>query len=108
MRFLIVVALLLSLLVTIFAVQNNQPTSVKFLVWSVDGSSALVLMVTLLIGILIGVLLMLPGNLRSRLRTGELKRSLREAEAQSSPTVDDAPAAASSAPAEQTSDQADG
>ncbi len=90
MRFLILVALFLSLLVTIFAVQNNQPTTVKFLAWSVDGSSALVLMVTLILGILIGVMLMVPGSVRGRLRAGELRRSLRELEEQH-PTPTDQP-----------------
>lgn len=106
MRFLIVVALLLSLLVTIFAVQNNQPTTVKFLVWSVDGSSALVLMVTLLLGILIGVLLMLPGSLRGRLRTGELQRNLRDAETQNRTTTEPGGSMPASSP-ESPPDQSD-
>lgn len=80
MRLLVAIALLLSLLVTIFAVQNNAATSVKFLFWSVQGSFALVLMVTLIVGILVGVLLMLPGSVRNRLRAAEMKRSLRVAE----------------------------
>lgn len=77
MRILIAVAVVLSLLVTIFAVQNNQPTTVKFLFWSVDGSSALVLMVTLIAGVVVGVLLMIPGSVRNRLRVAELNRNLR-------------------------------
>lgn len=82
MRILVAVALLLSLLVTVFAVQNNQPTTVRFLAWSVDGSFALVLMITLITGIVAGVLLMVPGSVRNRLRVAELRRSLRGAQDQ--------------------------
>lgn len=92
MRLLIVVALLLSLLVTVFAVQNNAATAVRFLFWSVQGSFALVLMVTLIMGILIGVLLMLPGSLRQRLRVAELNRQLRELEQRPEPPAPSADA----------------
>ena len=80
MRFYIVLALLLMLLVTIFAVQNNPTITITFLFWKVGGSLALVLMITLTLGILIGVLLMTPTVLRARRRAAELRRSLRAAE----------------------------
>ena len=77
LRIFLVLALLLSLLVTIFAVQNNTQAEISFLSLTATGSLALVLMVTVLIGIGIGVLFMLPGSVRARLaaRT-ERKRSL--------------------------------
>jgi len=84
MRLLFVLALLLALLVTVFAVQNNATIDVSFLFWGVAGSLALVLMITLSLGILIGVLLMLPGAVRRRLEVGELRRSVRTLEQQSS------------------------
>jgi uncharacterized integral membrane protein len=82
MRLLFVLALLLALLVTVFAVQNNANIDVSFLFWGVAGSLALVLMITLSLGILIGVLLMLPGAVRRRLELGELKRAVRTLEQQ--------------------------
>lgn len=81
MRLFFVLALLLALLVTIFAVQNNANTDVRFLFWSVAGSQALVLMLTLTLGIVIGVLLMLPGTVRRRLEVADLRRKLRAQEA---------------------------
>jgi uncharacterized integral membrane protein len=84
MRFYFVLALLLALLVTVFAVQNNAVIDVSFLFWGVAGSLALVLMITLTLGILIGVLLMLPGAVRRRLEAGELRRSVRSLEQQAS------------------------
>ena len=47
MRLLFVLALMLALLVTVFAVQNNANIDVSFLFWGVAGSLALVLMITL-------------------------------------------------------------
>jgi uncharacterized integral membrane protein len=80
MRALMALALILALLVTIFAVQNNADTSVKFLAWSVQGSAALVLMITLTVGIVVGVLLMIPGSVRNRLKVVELNRQLKTLE----------------------------
>ena len=82
MRALVVLALALALLVTIFAVQNYQITQIHFLFWQIDGSLALVLMLTLILGILIGVLLMLPGSIRQRLEVAGLKRSIKDAPAE--------------------------
>jgi uncharacterized integral membrane protein len=80
MRVFIAVALILALLVTVFAVQNNQPTPISFLFWSIEGSLALVLMITLVLGIVIGVLLMVPGSVRNRLQVGDLQRSVHSLE----------------------------
>ena len=80
MRIFIAVALILALLVTVFAVQNNQPTPISFLFWGIEGSLALVLMITLVLGIVIGVLLMAPGSVRSRLQVGDLQRSVHSLE----------------------------
>ena len=80
MRALVALALILALLVTTFAVQNNADTSVKFLAWSVRGSAALVLMITLTVGIVVGVLLMIPGSVRNRLKVTELNRQLKTLE----------------------------
>ncbi|MFN2273569.1 MAG: lipopolysaccharide assembly LapA domain-containing protein [Anaerolineales bacterium] len=67
MRIFLVLALILSLLVTIFAVQNNASIEISFLRWNVTGSLALVLMLTLVLGIMVGVMIMLPGSVRARL-----------------------------------------
>ena len=80
MRALIALALILALLVTIFAVQNNADTTVKFLAWSVQGSAALVLMITLTVGIIVGLLLMIPGSARNRLKVSELNRQVKSLE----------------------------
>ena len=80
MRIFIAVALILAILVTVFAVQNNQPITISFLFWSIEGSLALVLMITLVLGIAIGLLLMVPGSVRNRLQVGDLQRSVQSLE----------------------------
>ncbi|MFV1858451.1 MAG: lipopolysaccharide assembly LapA domain-containing protein [Anaerolineales bacterium] len=95
MRIFIAIALILALLVTVFAVQNNQPITINFLFWSIEGSLALVLMITLVLGIVVGVLLMAPGYIRSRIQVGSLQRAARSMELES-----DSAEAAPSQPAE--------
>lgn len=87
MRFYIVLALLLMLLVTIFAVQNNAAITITFLFWQIGGSLALVLMITLMLGILIGLLLLTPTVLRGKRREVELRRRLRAAEEEKPPVA---------------------
>jgi len=87
MRIFFAVALILALLVTVFAVQNNQPITISFLFWSIEGSLALVLMITLVLGIVIGILLMAPGSVRNRLQIGGLQRSVRFLEQEKADTA---------------------
>ncbi|MFQ5923227.1 MAG: lipopolysaccharide assembly LapA domain-containing protein [Anaerolineales bacterium] len=80
MRIFFAIALILALLATVFAVQNIKDVTISFLLWSIEGSLALVLMVTLVLGITIGVLLMAPGSVRYRLQVGGLQRTVRSME----------------------------
>ncbi|MCH8339299.1 MAG: LapA family protein [Chloroflexi bacterium] len=80
MRIFFAAALILALLVTVFTVQNNQSIPISFLLWSIQGSLALVLMTTLVFGILIGILMMAPGSIRNRLQVSSLQRTVRELE----------------------------
>jgi putative membrane protein len=80
MRITLILALLLAILVTIFAVQNNAVVAISFLAWKINGSLALVLMITLALGILIGLLTSAPPAIRRRLQVAEMKKSLRTLE----------------------------
>ena len=57
MRFKTYVALLLVALVLIFVFQNTQTVEVRFLVWTIETSRALILFITLLIGLVAGSVL---------------------------------------------------
>lgn len=72
----LVLALILALIVTIFAVQNNMPIEVTLLAWKIDGSLALILMITLASGILIGLLVTTPAWIRRVRQSSKLKKSI--------------------------------
>lgn len=81
MRVLIILAVLLGLLMTVFAVQNIAPSAIQFLFWNETGSLALVPMVTFSVGILIGPMMMIPGAVRGRFQSAGLRRSIKSLEA---------------------------
>ena len=80
MRFFLVLALVLAILVTTFAVQNFKTVDVNFLTWKLSGSLALVLLITLSVGILIGILVSAPSSLRKRMEMRGVKKNLRQTE----------------------------
>lgn len=80
MRITLFLALLLALIVTVFAVQNFDTVEVNFLTWNLTGSLALVLLLTLSAGIAIGILVSAPTSLRRRRELGGLKKNMRKME----------------------------
>jgi uncharacterized integral membrane protein len=73
----LILALILALIVTIFAVQNNTAIEVTFLVWKIDGSLALILMITFALGILIGLLVSTPAWIRRVRQSADLRKNIR-------------------------------
>jgi putative membrane protein len=80
MQIYIILALLVSLLVTVFAVQNNAAIAVTLFAWRLEGSLALILMGTLFLGILVGILLLLPTAIRGRLTSSGLRKRQQKVE----------------------------
>jgi putative membrane protein len=76
----LILALILALIVTIFAVQNNTTIEVTFLAWSVDGSLALMLIITFALGILLGLLVSTPAWFRRIRQSANLRRNIRDLE----------------------------
>ncbi len=60
-----IISILLLILLLIFAIQNVASTQLKFLFWDFNASLALVIFITLIIGILSGIVLSLS-TLRKR------------------------------------------
>jgi putative membrane protein len=73
----LVLALILALIVTIFAVQNNKPENITFLAWSIEGSLALILMITFVLGIIIGLLVSTPAWIRRVRQSADFKKKFR-------------------------------
>jgi putative membrane protein len=80
MQFYLILALLMALLVTVFAVQNNEIIAVTLFAWRIEGSLAIILMGTLFLGILIGVFLITPTTIRGRLTASDLRKKLQKSE----------------------------
>ncbi len=62
MRIKLILSLVLLFIITLFAVQNAAVVTIKFLVWELDISQALMIFLTFAIGLVIG--LFIPSVLR--------------------------------------------
>jgi len=76
MRFTLILSLLLSLLVVVFAALNNESMTVNFGLFETIGPKALVLIVTFIVGVLVGVLASIPSLLKARKKMKHLQRQL--------------------------------
>ena len=70
----LIFALVVAFLAILFAVQNNDPASVHFLVWEYQGSLALILFVALAVGALIAFLVAAPSLIRTRMQASSQKK----------------------------------
>ena len=73
-------ALIIAVLAVIFAIQNNDQTTVSFAMWKYNGSLALVLLVAVAAGALISFFVSLPSNLRTRWALRQQRKKLTEME----------------------------
>ena len=83
--FYLIVALVISAIAVIFALQNTMIVTISFLAWKFTGSLSLVLLVTPAIGALIGLLVLAPSTLKNtftassqRKRINSLEKELNE------------------------------
>ena len=74
--FFLIIALFIAILAVIFALQNAGVVTVTFFASQLEGSLALVLLVTFVVGVLVGVLLILPYLIRKTFKTRRLSREL--------------------------------
>jgi uncharacterized integral membrane protein len=80
MQIFVFFALVIAILAIIFAVQNNDTTTVKFFAWETQGSLALVLLIALAVGALINFLVSLPANIKARWTVRAQRKKLNELE----------------------------
>ncbi len=76
----LVIALFLAVVAVVFAIQNPQSVSVAFLGWDplIEGSLALVMLITYGLGLLTGIVLLLPDNIRRRAQLASQRRKIGE------------------------------
>ncbi len=73
-------ALIIAVLAVIFAIQNNDQTTVSFAMWKYNGSLALVLLVAVAAGSLISFFVSLPSNLKTRWALRQQRKKMSELE----------------------------
>lgn len=80
MPILVVFALIISLIAILFALQNAYAVPVSFLIWRFYGSLALILLLTLALGVIIGLLVTAPTIIKRGWASSRQKRQLSQLE----------------------------
>jgi uncharacterized integral membrane protein len=78
MRFTVIIALIIVVIVAFFAMQNSQLIQIDFLLWSFEGPLVIVLLITFAAGILSGWLTAIPSTMKKSRQVAELKRELKK------------------------------
>ena len=80
MPILVIFALVIALLAILFALQNASSIFINFLVWRFYGSLALILLMTLALGVIIGLLVTIPTILKRGWVSSRRKHQLTQLE----------------------------
>ncbi|MDH5202941.1 MAG: LapA family protein [Nitrospirota bacterium] len=80
MQFFLFLALLIAIVLVLFAVQNSAIVSISFLTFHFEGSLAFILVVVFASGFLSGILMSIPSILRKSSALREQKRMVRQLE----------------------------
>ena len=83
--FILILALIFAILAVIFATQNPEVVGLSFYGFNVEGSLAVIILVSLGVGVIIGGLIVMPGSIRRGIelrnqlkKVGGLEKSLEE------------------------------
>ena len=76
MQLAIILGIVIAIAAVAFALQNNVPVTVTFLVWRFDSSLAMVLLLALGIGAIIVALVSTPTAIRSRWTVSRLRKEI--------------------------------
>ena len=76
----LIIALFIAISAVIFALQNSVPVTVSFLIWKFESSLALVLLISLGLGVLVSFLLSIPTMIKRNLAISNYKKRIQELE----------------------------
>jgi uncharacterized integral membrane protein len=68
----IVLAVVIIAVIAVFSVQNAEPVTITFLLWTFKASLAIVIFLSVLSGVLIAAIISLPGKIR---RISEVRKT---------------------------------
>lgn len=80
MQLLLIIAIVIAILTVIFALQNAVTITVSFLTWKFESSLALVLLITLTLGILTSLLVSVPSMIKRMRMVSSQKKKIKELE----------------------------
>ena len=80
MQLQLIVAIIVAILAVVFALQNAVPITVSFLTWRFESSLALVLLITLALGIIMSLLVSVPSMIKTRKIISNQNKKIRELE----------------------------
>lgn len=98
----LVVALLIAVVMLIFAISNATPVSIDLVFARIPTQVSLAMIVSFAAGIVVGLLLMLPGSIRNSLAIAGHKRRISELEKAAPPKESPAPPKAAPLPPKET------
>jgi putative membrane protein len=78
MRATLIISLVIAVLAVVFALQNPQMMEVNLLFVETEGSTALVLLITFIMGVTVGLLSTMPGRVRDRRELKQLRKKLQQ------------------------------
>jgi len=82
MQIFLLISFVIAVLGIVFALQNADPVTLAFLVWRIDSSLALVLLLALAAGVLVSFLATLPSLLKGGWTISGQKRQIKRLESQ--------------------------
>ncbi len=80
MQLQLITAIVVAILAVIFALQNAIPITVNFIIWNFKSSLALVLLITLTLGILMSLLVSIPSMIKRKRIISNQKKKIQELE----------------------------
>jgi len=80
MQLQLIVAIIVAILAVVFALQNAVPITVSFLTWRFESSLALVLLITLALGIIMSLLVSVPSTIKKMKSISSQKKKIQELE----------------------------
>ena len=80
MQLQLIVAIIVAILAVVFALQNAVPIVVSFLAWRFESSLALVLLITLALGIIMSLLVSVPPTIKKMKLISSQKKRIQELE----------------------------
>jgi putative membrane protein len=80
MQLQLIVAIIIAILAVVFALQNAVPITVSFLTWRFESSLALVLLITLGLGILMSLLVSVPSVIKKMKVISNQKKKIQKLE----------------------------